>query len=131
MIADLTTLVALVALLLVIFRKWSFEFTMPQNVKINVSFNIAPAPPPPLVSDKSDAALPDEVAGVDPGVIPVAKISGGTPPFQQPVVDPASPNPLPAGLSAAIDDAGNLTVSGTPSAPGSGTVVLVVSDSGA
>lgn len=107
---------------------------MPQTVKITINLNINPAlppPPPPLVATPDTVTLPDETVGVAVANVPVAVVSGGTPPFGQPVVDPSSPAPLPPGLSAAIDDSGNVTISGTPTAPGSGTVVLAVADSGA
>ncbi len=110
---------------------------MPQTVQITVSLNINPAPPPPppppppLVASPSSVSLPDETVGVAVSGVPVAVVSGGTPPFQAPVVDPASPNPLPPGLSFDIDASGNVTASGIPEAAGSGTFVLDVSDSGA
>jgi hypothetical protein len=108
--------------------------SMPQTVKITVTLNInpaAPPPPPPLVASPATVSLPDETVGTAVTNVPVATVSGGTPPYQPPVVDPASPNPLPPGLSFAIDGSGNVTVSGTPGAAGSGTFVLDVSDSGA
>lgn len=107
---------------------------MPQIVKITINLNInpaAPPPPPALVATPDTVSLPDQTVGVAVDHVPVAVISGGTPPFQQPIVDPASPAPLPPGLTASIDDQGNVTLSGTPSVAGSGTVVLDVSDSGA
>jgi hypothetical protein len=104
---------------------------MPQTVKIVISLSIAAAPPPALVATPSTVTLPGETVGVSVPPTPVAQISGGTPPYQSPVVDPASPNPLPPGLSFAIDAQGNVSVSGTPTAAGSGTFVLDVSDSGA
>ena len=106
---------------------------MPQTVKITISLNINPAPPPPpppLVANPPSVSLPDETVGVSVMGVPVTTISGGTPPFSQPVVDPASPSPLPPGLSASIDADGNVTVTGTPEAAGTGTIVLSVSDSG-
>lgn len=104
---------------------------MPQTVKITVSLSIAAAPPSPLVATPDTVSLPAETVGVVVSPTPVALISGGTPPYSQPVVDPSSPNPLPPGLSFAIDAQGNLSVSGTPQAAGSGTFVLDVTDSGA
>jgi len=105
---------------------------MPQTVKITVNLNINPAPPPALAANPSTVSLPDETVGVSVPPTPVSQVSGGTPPYQAPVVDPASPNPLPPGLSFAIDaSTGNVTVSGTPTNAGSGTFVLDVSDSGA
>ena len=107
---------------------------MPQTVKITINLNINPAPPPPpspLIATPDTVTLPDETVGVAVTNVPVATVSGGTPPFQQPVIDPASPAPIPPGLSFGIDASGNVTVSGTPTAPGSGTIVLDVVDSGA
>lgn len=109
---------------------------MPQTVQITITLNINPAvvvppPPPTLVATPSAVSLPDETVGVAVSNVPVATISGGTPPFQQPIIDPASPLPLPPGLSAAIDASGNVTLSGTPTSPGSGTFILDVVDSGA
>lgn len=106
---------------------------MPQTVQITINLNINPAvppPPTPLTVIPSAVTLPDQTVGVAVVNVPVAVVSGGTPPFSQPVIDPASPSPLPPGLSAAIDASGNVTISGTPSASGSGTFVLDVSDSG-
>lgn len=104
---------------------------MPQTVKISVTLNINPSAPPALVANPPAATLPDETVGVAVSAVPVAQVSGGTPPYAQPVVDPTSPAPLPPGLSASIDGSGNVTVSGTPTAAGSGTFVLSVADSGA
>lgn len=106
---------------------------MPQIVQITINLNINPAlppPPPPLVATPNTVTLPDETVGVAVANVPVAVVSGGTPPFSQPVIDPASPAPIPPGLSFATDASGNVTVSGTPTAPGSGTIVLNVADSG-
>lgn len=102
-----------------------------QTVKITVNLSINPAAPPSLVATPDTVSLPDEQVGVSVSNVPVAVISGGTPPYQQPVLDPSSPSPLPPGLSASIDASGNVTISGTPAAAGSGTFVLDVSDSGA
>lgn len=106
---------------------------MPQSVRIAVTLNINPAVvvTPPLVATPAQVTLPDETVGVAVTAVPVAVISGGTPPFQQPVIDPASPAPLPPGLTAAVDASGNVTISGTPTAAGSGTFILDVADSGA
>ncbi len=104
---------------------------MPQTVQITVSLTISPVPPPALLASPPSVTLPTETVGVAVSAVPVSAISGGTPPYTQPVVDPASPNPLPPGLSAAIDAFGNVTISGTPTAAGSGQFVLDVSDSGA
>lgn len=103
---------------------------MPQTVKITVNLNINAAAPAPLVATPDTVSLPDETVGVAVQNVPVATITGGTPPYSQPVIDPASPSPLPPGLSAAIDASGNVTISGAPTASGSGTFVLDVSDSG-
>lgn len=107
---------------------------MPQTVQITINLNINPAPPPPptpLTVIPNAVTLPDQTVGVPVLNVPVAVVSGGTPPFAQPVLDSASPSPLPPGLTAAIDASGNVTISGTPTASGSGTFVLDVSDSGA
>lgn len=103
---------------------------MPQTVQITINFNISPAAPPPIVASPSTVSLPATV-GVSLPSSPIAVISGGTPPFSQPVVDPASPSPLPPGVTASIDASGNVTLSGAPQAEGSGTVILDVTDSGA
>jgi len=102
---------------------------MPQTVQVTINFNIVAPPPPALVADPASVDEPLQV-GVPAPDTPVTKISGGTPPYQQPVVDPSS-NPLPPGLTAAIDDSGNLTISGTPTVAGQGSVLLNISDSGA
>ncbi len=104
---------------------------MPQTVQISVTLTIAAAPPAPLVATPASVTLPEETVGVAVAATPVAVITGGTPPYQNPVVDPASPSPLPPGLTFAIDASGNVTVSGTPQAAGSGTFILDVTDSGA
>lgn len=107
---------------------------MPQTVQITVNLNInpaAPPPPPTLVAAPSSVSLPDETVGTAVSGVAVATVSGGTPPYGQPVVDPASPNPLPPGLTFSTDASGNVTVSGTPTNAGSGTFVLDVTDSGA
>lgn len=103
---------------------------MPQSVKITVTLNINPAPPPPLVANPPTVTLPGETVGEVVPTTLVTAVSGGTPPYQQPVVDPSSPSPLPPGLAFAIDSSGNVTVSGTPTVPGSGTFILNVTDSG-
>ena len=102
---------------------------MPQTVQITVNFSIAQPAPPPLVATPSSVSESLTVGSAAPSD-PVSIISGGTPPFQSPVVDTSSPSPLPPGLSAAIDASGNVTITGTPTAAGVGTVVLAVSDSG-
>ncbi len=102
---------------------------MPQKVQVTINFNIAPAPPPPLVATPPTASDNLTVGQTAP-TTPLSVISGGTPPFQQPTVDPNSPAQLPPGLSAAIDANGNLTVTGTPTVSGTGTVILDVQDSG-
>lgn len=104
---------------------------MPQTVKITVNLNIQPVAPPPLVATPDTVSLPDETVGVGVTNVPVAVVSGGTPPYAQPVLDPSSPSALPPGLSASIDDSGNVTISGTPQAAGSGTFILNVADAGA
>lgn len=105
------------------------ECCMPQTVQVAINFNIQPPAPPALVANPTSANDSLTVGQPAPPT-PLSQISGGTPPYQQPVVDPSSPNPLPPGLSASIDDSGNLIVSGTPVAAGSGSVTLVISDSG-
>lgn len=104
---------------------------MPQTVQITVSLTISPAAPAPLVATPATVDLPAQTVGEAVPPTPVAVVTGGTPPYTQPVVDPASPNPLPPGLTFAIDGSGNVTVSGTPTNAGSGTFILDVSDSGA
>jgi hypothetical protein len=59
---------------------------------------------------------------------PIGAVSGGTPPYSV-SVDAASPNPLPPGLNASLDSGNNLHVSGTPTAAGSGSVLLDIDDS--
>lgn len=103
---------------------------MPQSVQVTINFNIQPAAPPALVANPASATDSLTVGQAAPAT-PVSVVSGGTPPYQQPTVDPASPSQLPPGLSAAIDDSGNLTITGTPTAAGTGVVVLNVADSGA
>lgn len=110
----------------IIFPKWRLPMA---KVQITVSLNINPAPPPPLTVDKSSVSLPDEQVGVDAGPVAVAVVSGGVPPFSV-ALDPSSPSPLPPGLTPAVDAQGNVTLSGVPSAAGSGSFVLAVSDSG-
>jgi hypothetical protein len=100
-----------------------------QTVRITVTVTINPAPPPALVATPSTVTLPDAIVG-SPVTAPVAVVSGGTPPYSTPVIDPTSPSPLPPGLTPAIDANGNVTLVGTPTTPGTGTFVLDVSDSG-
>lgn len=115
---------------------------MPQTLQIFVSLTInpaAPPPPPPLVSNPASSlanpiVLPAETSGIAVSGIPVATVSGGQGPLTQPVIDPTSPNPLPSGLTASMDAAGNVTISGTPpavAAPVTGTFVLDISDASA
>jgi hypothetical protein len=112
---------------------------MPQSIQIFVSLTInppAPPPPPPLTESPASSAanpiaLPAETVGVAVPSTQITQLQGGTPPYGQPVVDPASPNPLPPGLVFATDAQGNVTVSGVPTNAGSGPFTLVVSDSGA
>jgi hypothetical protein len=106
---------------------------MPQTVQITVTLTINPATapaPPPLVATPSAPTLPAETVGQAVSLVPVAVVTGGTPPYQQPAIDPASPSQLPPGLTAAIDANGNVTVSGTPAAAGTGEFILDVTDSG-
>jgi hypothetical protein len=110
--------------------------TMPQTIQTYVTFTINPAAPPPLTETPASSAaspivLPTMTVGVPVTAVQVTQISGGTAPATQPVVDPGSAAPLPPGLTAAIDSNGNLTVSGTPTVAGTGTVTLDVSDSSA
>ncbi len=106
------------------------EKPMPQTVQITITFSIAAPAPPPLVASPTSVTDSLTVGQAAPST-PVSVVSGGTPPYQQPTVDPSSPNQLPPGLSAAIDASGNVTINGTPTAAGTGTVVLDVVDSGA
>lgn len=103
---------------------------MPQTVQVVVNFNIAPPAPPQLVATPATASNSLTVGSPAP-TSPVSVISGGTPPYNQPTVDAASANPLPPGLSASVDASGNLTITGTPTVAGSGSVTLDISDSGA
>jgi hypothetical protein len=106
---------------------------MPQTVQVTINFSIAPAPPPPpptLVATPA-TATDSLTVGQPAPTTPLSVISGGTPPYKQPTVDPASSNPLPPGLAAAVDASGNLTVTGSPDAAGSGSVTLDIQDSGA
>ena len=103
---------------------------MPQTVQITVNFVIAPAASLPPVATPSTVAENLQV-GVPAPLAPVSVVSLGTPPYLAPTVNPSSPAPLPPGLSAAIDNSGNVTITGTPTAAGSGTVILDVVDSGA
>jgi hypothetical protein len=104
---------------------------MPQSVQIAVSITINAAAPPPLVATPSTVTLPAMTVGVPVSNVPVAVISGGTPPYLSPTVDTSSVAPLPPGLSLAIDSSGNITVSGTPTAAGTGVVTVDDEDSGA
>lgn len=101
-----------------------------QTVQITVTLNINPSAPPPLSVDNSTVSLPDETVGQTVSNVPVASVTGGTPPYSV-SLDPSSPSPLPPGLSVSVDASGAVTLSGTPGAAGSGTFVLAVSDSGA
>ena len=103
---------------------------MPQTVQITVSFNIVAAAPPPEVANPS-AVTENLTVGTPAPTATVSVVSGGTPPYLQPVVDSASPAQLPPGLTAQIDASGNVTITGTPTLAGTGTVILDVSDSGA
>jgi hypothetical protein len=104
---------------------------MSQSVKITVQLTINP-PVPPLVATPTAVTLPAETSGTAVTAVPIAVVSGGTPPYSQPVIDPTSPTPLPSGMTVAIDGAGNVTLSGTPPVETStitDTFVLDVSDS--
>lgn len=105
---------------------------MPQTVQITVTFNIAGGapPPPPLVATPSTVTDSLTVGTAAPST-PLAEVSGGTPPYLTPTIDPSSPSQLPPGLTAAVDASGNFTVTGTPTAGGTGTVIFDVTDSGA
>jgi hypothetical protein len=103
---------------------------VPQTVQITIAFNIVAPAPPPLVATPT-SATDDLTVGTPAPTTPVAVVSGGTLPYQAPTVDASSPAQLPPGLTAAIDASGNVTIQGTPTTPGSGTVILDVSDSGA
>jgi hypothetical protein len=104
-------------------------FHMPQTVQITVNFNIAPAPAPPVATPST--VTENLTVGQAAPTTPVSVVSGGVPPYTQPIVDPQSPNQLPPGLTAAIDGGGNVTITGTPAAnaAGAGTVLLDISDS--
>jgi hypothetical protein len=63
--------------------------------------------------------LPAETVGVPVNAVPVGTAQG-TGPFTV-STDPASPAQIPAGLTAAVDASGNVTLSGTPTTAETGT----------
>jgi len=103
---------------------------MPKTVQIVITFNIAPTAVSDPVATPS-AVTEDLTVGVAVPPGPVAQVSGGTPPYSQPTVDAASANPLPPGLAASIDASGNVSITGTPTTAGTGTVILDVADASA
>lgn len=106
--------------------KFSFGDFM-ANVQFTISFNIQAGAPlavsPSQFTENATVGQAIEQANV-------AVVSGGNPPYSQPTVDPSSPNQLPPGVSVSIDASGNISISGTPTAAGTGTVILDIADSG-
>jgi hypothetical protein len=103
---------------------------MSQSVSVTINFNIAQPAPPPLVVSPASVTESLTVGTPAPSGA-IAVVSGGTPPYQQPTVDTASSNPLPPGLTASVDASGNVTLTGTPTTAGTGSVTLDIADSGA
>ena len=64
--------------------------------------------------------LPAETVGVPVNAVPVGTAPGAGPFTVS--TDPASPAQIPAGLTAAVDASGNVTISGTPTTAENGTV---------
>lgn len=97
----------------IIFNFYFEEDCMPTTqfqvtLTINGGVNIVPV------------TLPVETVGTPVNLVPVGTASG-TGPFTV-STDPASPAPIPAGLSAAVDASGNVTISGTPTTTETGTI---------
>ena len=90
--------------------------TPPQTATATLTLVIAPAPPPPLLL--TTTALPEGQVGVPYDFTCAA--SGGTPPYSF----------TATGLAPGLTITGNGIISGTPTAVGTDTVVLTVTDSG-
>ena len=90
---------------------------MPQTTQFQITLTIAPGSNQPIL-----VTLPNETVGTPVSNVPVGQ-GTGTGPFTV-SLDPSSPQPVPPGLTAAVDANGNVTVSGTPTAPGTGTFWL-------
>jgi hypothetical protein len=105
------------------------EFRMSQ-VQLSVNFTVNNPAPPPL-SVTPAAANENLTVGQAADGIPVASVSGGTPPYTY-AMDPNSAQ-LPPGVSFAEDGNGNITLAGTPTAAGTSTapVLLDITDSAA
>ncbi len=94
------------------------------QVQFSVTIDIAtPLEPLTLGATSGTANFTQNVQGTDT----LTPVSGGLPPYTV-TVDAAS-EPLPPGLTASLDQNNNLTISGTPTTPGSFTVTLDVADS--
>lgn len=98
------------------------------QVQLSVSFTVNPgAPPPnPLTVTPSSASETLTVGSPADGTA-VAVVSGGTAPYSY-TLDSSS-GPLPPGIQFAEDSAGNITLAGTPTSQGTGSVLLNITDS--
>lgn len=97
------------------------------QASVSIVFNIAPAANPLVITPNT--VTENLTVGVAADGTAVGTVSGGTPPYSGPTVDPAS-GPVPPGISFAMDGSGNITLVGTPTASGSSTtpVILDVTD---
>lgn len=89
------------------------------QAKFTLTFVIAPAPPPPIVA--ADLTFPGTVGVAEAGSM---QVSGGTGTLTVSVDDPTT---LPAGVT--VDPQGN--VAGVPTAAGTFSVPVTVTDQGA
>jgi len=101
-----------------------FEEFMSQ-VQFTLSLSVTAASQPLAITPPSGAAT--FVVGTASSST-LGAVTGGVPPYT-PTVDAASPSQLAPGLSLSMDANNNLILSGTPTAAGSGTVVIDVNDS--
>jgi hypothetical protein len=94
------------------------------QVQLTVSFNVVAAAAPLTVTPAS--ATENLTVGVAADGTAVASVTGGVAPYTY-ALDPAS-GPLPAGITFDEDGSGNITLAGTPTAAGTSSVILDITD---
>jgi hypothetical protein len=107
--------------LLEFFRERRKDFHM-SEVQLSVTFNVVAQANPLTVTPATQTE--NLTVNVSATGTPVAVVSGGVPPYAY-ALDPTS-GPFPPGILFAEDLAGNVTLSGTPTAPFTSTTAVLL-----